>query len=173
MLNARLNNGFTIASSLLLVKTPLITRRPTHVSQWSALGMPVRKPEIASKSGAANLPLSQQRVPSALQAPTGRGIGWTSYRRVFGCGTRASDWCQRLRVRFPTEPWSRSQVPFGMVFRICRTVGRHSEVTERYPPYSRLALERGLALIRVGGEAEGGLFFMIHTEVSAANGNPI
>jgi len=39
-----------------------------------------------------------------------------------------------------------------------RVVGGSTEVTEGYPPYSRLALERVSTDKRVGGEAEGGLF---------------
>jgi hypothetical protein len=38
-------------------------------------------------------------------------------------------------------------------FGVVRAVVRHPEVTERYPPYSRLALERGPTKT-VGGEAE-------------------
>lgn len=45
-----------------------------------------------------------------------------------------------LRVRLPMNLGLASKYLSVWLFGVVRTVGRHSEVTERYPPYSRLAL---------------------------------
>jgi hypothetical protein len=59
-----------------------------------------------------------------------------------------------VKGSIPNEPWSCFEVSFGMAFESSKAVGRQPQVTQRYPPYSRLALERVLTA-KGGGWGSG------------------
>ena len=158
MLNVRSNNGDTLTRSGLKVKTLVNDCRLTAREIRSCSGTAVTKPETASKSGAANLPSSQRGIPSVSLAPAGRRVGWTSYPRTFDglCWSRKDVRAYPLGGDWADPASTNPQEPYGMAFRGSKV---QPQVLERYPPYSRLALER--VSTAVGGEAEGGPMSLI------------
>ena len=126
------DNGVTIQRSAEFVKNPLFFDRQTALVDGPTEGCSQETQEsryylcreltLVAASGSER--------PSSSNRPGDR-VDFNTEGYLMECDHRV--WKVSMKSH---------RISFGMAFQGYRNVVRHSEVTERYPPYSRLALER-------------------------------